>query len=551
MLCGRAGVRVKGSHAQERDAWRLLTAAPGGCAELGFAGDVNCPPSPKGHRNDPIMGPGIRDRLSLPRRGSSPGEALAHEIHGGQGMVTFSGGKNLSSTKELKKPLPHVRPSPSTLNKNVSTATEKAPGHATGNSQGTVRLKERNRLWEGHQQNRATNVCTSSQRAPRSQKEPVVKKHYEAGYRKIPSAFKDGSWSEYSQAEETLIQSFYCKKPAKTERNSGRPTDEAGHCSSAYRGASANAMFLDFASVRIMKEDADEDSASDLSDSERIPIPPSPCTPPELNLRAEEIDPLCFEDLTGAKCKQSYCYPDFLPPPFNTWDLKELAAFVNTECKSDVRPPPTGSLDTYVDRLLELEWLQMQTIQAEKGKAAKARPQTAPSALRTFKNPGKSKSLHALLPSKNLTAPESFQRLLSYQFSHKRDLHSEGASQVASCHWKASCGPSAPQSSEGKSGEAKKRPSAKAQLFSKPPSELFNKPPSESSSMIQGAGNIRPPKQSSSLHGPAAPLRGLPAYTCPNPKKNVNANSYVPSKKVQADKKLKANGVKPMPCKFK
>ncbi|XP_060089208.1 protein FAM217B isoform X2 [Heteronotia binoei] len=459
-----------------------------------------------------------------------------------------SGGKSHSNTKELKKPPPHVRPSPNRLNKNVSTATEKTPGHATGNSQGSVRHKEWNQPWESHQQNRATNVYTSSQKAPKSPKGPVVKKHYEAGYRKIPSAFKDASCSDSGRADEALMQSFYCKRPARSERNSGRHTDEADPCSSTHQGASADAMFLDFASIQIMKEDPDEDSASDLSDSERIPIPPSPCTPPELNLRAEEIDPLCFEHLSDATCKQSdYCYPDFLPPPFNTWDLKGLAAYVNTECKSEVRPQPTGSLEKYIDRLLELEWLQIQTIQAEKGKAAKVRPQTAPSALRTLKSPGKSKSLHTLLPNKTLTAPESFSRLPSYQISHRRDLHSEGAGQVASCqrHSKATCGPSAHhrQSSEGKSSEAKKRPGAKVQLF--------NKPPSESTSMIQGAGNIRPPKQSSSPHGSAVPLKGLLTYTCPNPKKNGNPSSYAPSKKVQADKKLKANGVKPMPCKFK
>lgn len=395
---------------------------------------------------------------------------------------------------------------------------------------------------------RAANVCTSSQKAPRSTKVPVVKKHYEAGYHKIPSAFKDASWDDSGRTDEMQIQSFYCKKPAKSERNSGRRMDEAKPCSSTYQGASADAMFLDFASVRIMKEDSDEDSASDLSDSERIPIPPSPCTPPELNLRAEEIDPLCFEHLSGAKCKQSdYCYPDFLPPPFNTWDLEGLAAFVNTECKSEARPQPTGSLEKYIDRLLELEWLQMQTIQAEKGKAARARPQTAPSALRTLKSPGKSKSLHSVLPNKTLTVPESFSRLPSYQISHRRDLHSEGAGQVASCqgHSKATSGLSAQQrqSTEGRSGEAKKWPGTKGQLF--------NKPPSDSSLMIQGPGNIRPLKQSSSLHSSGVPLKGLLAYTCPNPKKNGSTNSYVPSKKVQADKKLKANGVKPMPYKFK
>ena len=55
------------------------------------------------------------------------------------------------------------------------------------------------------------------------------------------------------------------------------------------RGSSGNKLFLDFQTMKIVKEDAEEDSASDLSDSERIPVPPSPLTPPDLHLRAEEI----------------------------------------------------------------------------------------------------------------------------------------------------------------------------------------------------------------------------------------------------------------------
>ncbi|XP_061487092.1 protein FAM217B isoform X2 [Rhineura floridana] len=447
-----------------------------------------------------------------------------------------SGGKNHPSAKELKKSLPQIRPSPSRLGKNVSSATKKTSCHATENRQTTIHYKEKQQVGENLQENRT----------PQLKKQPQVRKHYEAGWSKIPSVGKDASWSDSTRTEDMLIQSFYCKRKGNSEGNSEGLLAEAASYSPVYQSTSADAMFLDFESVRIMKDDSDQDSASDLSDSERIPIPPSPCTPPELNLRAEEIDPLCFEHLFDAKFKQpDYYYPDFLPPPFNTWDLKGLAAFVNTECKSEPRPEPAGVLEKYVDRLLELEWLQMQTIQAEKGKAAKARPQTAPSALRTLKSPGKSKSLHSPLPKKQPTAHESFLKLSASHSGHRRDLHGVGTSQVVPCEGQlktaeAACGCSA---HPRRPGEARKRSTAKQQVVSKHPSE--------SSSMIQGPGNIRPPKQPSSFHGSAPPLKGLPPYTCTNPKKNGNANNYIPAKKVSTEKKLKANGVKQTPCKFK
>lgn len=374
----------------------------------------------------------------------------------------------------------------------------------------------------------------------------MVRKHYEVSPSKIPPAFKDIRWHDSSRAEDVLIQSFYGKPKGKFDSNS--EGDEAGPCRPLYPGASADSMFLDFESVRIMKEDSDEGSASDLSDSERIPIPPSPCTPPELNLRAEEIDPLSFEPIFDAKHKQSdYYYPDFLPPPFNTWDLKGLAVFVNTECKMEPRPQPAGPLEKYIDRLLELEWLQAQTIQAEKGKATKARPQTAPSALRTLKSPGKSKSLLSPLPNKQSTPLESFPRFPSSPSGHRREVHGEGMSQAVPGHGhlkaaEATCGSSAHQRRPGEvRSEAKKRPSVKQPLLSMPACE--------GSSMIQGAGNMRPPKQSS-FHGVAAPLKGLPASTCTQPKKNGSTNNYVPSKKALTEKKLKAS-IKQTPCKFK
>lgn len=132
------------------------------------------------------------------------------------------------------------------------------------------------------------------------------------------------------------------------------------------------------------KED-DTDSASDLSDSERLPILPSPCTPctpPHLNLRAEVINsndfPPDFPGPCGASSDDSdgpsYSYPDFLPPPFNAWSLRQLAVFLHTEGRGAPRPKPVGPLEKYLERLLQLEWLQIQTVQAESGRPSGVRP---------------------------------------------------------------------------------------------------------------------------------------------------------------------------------
>ncbi|KAF3860291.1 hypothetical protein F7725_000546 [Dissostichus mawsoni] len=143
------------------------------------------------------------------------------------------------------------------------------------------------------------------------------------------------------------------------------------------------------------QKDVDTDSASDLSDSERLPVLPSPCTPctpPHLNLRAEVINsndfPPDFPGPHGAMGdedeidKPSYSYPDFLPPPFNSWSLRQLAVFLHTDGRGAPRPKPVGSLEKYLERLLQLEWLQIQTGQAESSRVpgSRPRPQSFPSA---------------------------------------------------------------------------------------------------------------------------------------------------------------------------
>ncbi|XP_062316216.1 translation initiation factor IF-2 isoform X1 [Osmerus eperlanus] len=190
------------------------------------------------------------------------------------------------------------------------------------------------------------------------------------------------------------------------------------------------------------KED-DTDSASDLSDSERLPVLPSPCTPctpPHLNLRAEVINsndfPPDFPGPGGASAEDSgdapsYSYPDFLPPPFNTWSLRQLAVFLHTEGRGAPRPKPVGPLEKYLERLLQLEWLQIQTLQMESGSKPSGlhprplgfpsatatqlpRPHTAPpTRLNSPKGPRQSHRTFPFAPVNNPPSPASAQQHFS------------------------------------------------------------------------------------------------------------------------------------------
>nr|XP_055040960.1 uncharacterized protein fam217bb isoform X1 [Misgurnus anguillicaudatus] len=142
-------------------------------------------------------------------------------------------------------------------------------------------------------------------------------------------------------------------------------------------------------SVKALKEDSsvsqnegtalqeDSDTASDLSDSERRLLIPSQTTPPDLNLRAEVIDPPDFRSLRlscRGRNNSSGSYPDFLPPPFNSWSLKQLAVYLNTDDKGIPRPKPVGQLERYLDRLIQKEWHQIQTVQEECSKSSAPTP---------------------------------------------------------------------------------------------------------------------------------------------------------------------------------
>ncbi|XP_056324494.1 protein FAM217B [Danio aesculapii] len=113
-----------------------------------------------------------------------------------------------------------------------------------------------------------------------------------------------------------------------------------------------------------------DDSASDISDSERYSVLPAKISPPDLDLRAEVIDTsdLLHSSKPTNRVQRS-SFPDFLPPPFNSWSLTQLAVYLNTDGKTIPRPKPVGQLERYLDRLLQMEWHQIQTLQEDSSKS--------------------------------------------------------------------------------------------------------------------------------------------------------------------------------------
>lgn len=116
------------------------------------------------------------------------------------------------------------------------------------------------------------------------------------------------------------------------------------------------------------------DSDTDLSESERLPVsPPGGRVPPRLELTPEVIEADSHSSShrrPRGRGHGSFEFPDFLPPPFNSWSLAQLAVFYNTEGRGALRPRPVGPLERYLDRLLQLEWCQIQSLQEESGKSA-------------------------------------------------------------------------------------------------------------------------------------------------------------------------------------
>ncbi|XP_011473487.1 protein FAM217B [Oryzias latipes] len=114
-----------------------------------------------------------------------------------------------------------------------------------------------------------------------------------------------------------------------------------------------------------------EDSNTDLSEGEKDPVSPCSGVPPKLELRPEVIkDGESSLQIHRSKRHGTFEFPDFLPPPLNSWNLSQLAVFYKMEDKAASRLRPVGPLERYLERLLQLEWHQMQTVQEERGESA-------------------------------------------------------------------------------------------------------------------------------------------------------------------------------------
>lgn len=114
------------------------------------------------------------------------------------------------------------------------------------------------------------------------------------------------------------------------------------------------------------------DSDTDLSESERLSVFPSGWVPPQLELRPEIVEAencSSHSHRPRGRGHGGFDFPDCLPPPFNSWSLGQLAVFYNMEARGASQSRPVGSLERYLERLLQLEWRQIQTVQEESGKS--------------------------------------------------------------------------------------------------------------------------------------------------------------------------------------
>ncbi|XP_035678640.1 uncharacterized protein LOC118417261 [Branchiostoma floridae] len=98
---------------------------------------------------------------------------------------------------------------------------------------------------------------------------------------------------------------------------------------------------------------------------------------PDLQLKPDSVElediERFFDDYDSDDSKEGesdvFPFPDFLPKPFNEWDLQELALLSNKNWKDAVRVKPKGQYLDIIDRLMEFERLQLQTIQWEMEKS--------------------------------------------------------------------------------------------------------------------------------------------------------------------------------------
>ncbi|XP_053252959.1 protein FAM217A isoform X3 [Podarcis raffonei] len=83
-----------------------------------------------------------------------------------------------------------------------------------------------------------------------------------------------------------------------------------------------------------------------------------------VNLKPDPIE--VKEDVSSSSESDTFSYPDFLPPPYNTWDLQKMSSSKFDEWKSSFNPPLEESLCKLISRLVEMEKLQHLTILKER-----------------------------------------------------------------------------------------------------------------------------------------------------------------------------------------
>lgn len=236
-------------------------------------------------------------------------------------------------------------------------------------------------------------------------------------------------------------------------------------------------------------------------------------------------------------------------PPFSSWDLQDMALLLNAECRTTEVPRAGGLLGKYIDRLIQLEWLQVQTVQCEKGKAAKARPPAAPGTLGALKSPGRSKLIATAL-SRPLPHLEGASK--SGPSQRKGWHHGE----VHPSYYAFETSPRSPdvpsstrlcskkQTPATRSEEKKKKSSKSSKL------QRWDLPYTDSSPKMEASGNIRIPKQPAMILDSADSCKSSRTQAHAHLKKKGNTSNCGHAT-VPSEKKLKANGVKQNTCKLK
>ncbi|XP_066093195.1 protein FAM217B isoform X1 [Saccopteryx bilineata] len=447
--------------------------------------------------------------------------------------MNSGGEESFPNIRGIKKSLPQVSSSSRSLSKNISSATEKTVHPTLEDDQPCDFFKKGSRVKESHQKSGSMDAGPSWTQVQRS-KSSSGRRQSKLQAPRVPSRLDSSLLGVSQAAREELGGST--SPQGKAERSPlGLP-----RC----QGASGSQLFLDFQSLRILKEDSDEDSASDLSDSERVPIPPSPRPPPDLRLRAEEIDPVCFDrDLHAGQghAGPEYGYPDFLPPPCNCWDLRDMAVLVHAEHRPGAVPRVGGALGRYVDRLVQLEWLQIQTVQGERGKGAKARP-AAGGPAGPLKSPGRSRlvasgavaRVHQDGPPK--TGPSRKKGFFPHEEDHPschccetslKPLDVLGGSRL--CAQK--------QTLDVRTEDKKKKRSQSPRPLRWEPAG------SDSGPRMESSGNIRVPKQPVLILDPADAHKASRTPARANLKKKGTADSCGHAS-LSGEKKLRTNGGK-------